>query len=79
MVPWWRTHCNSCGEVTEWLKVPVLKTGKGSRPSWVRIPPSPPNLKQRVAFQFQWQETELQFESTKEYINRVRQIRLERI
>ena len=31
------------GWVAEWLKAPVLKTGKGSRPSWVRIPPHPPS------------------------------------
>src|SRR5690606_26681427 len=30
------------GSVAEWLKAPVLKTGKGLRPSWVRIPPLPP-------------------------------------
>ena len=30
------------GWVAEWLKVPVLKTGRGSRSSWVRIPPHPP-------------------------------------
>ncbi len=30
------------GWVAERLKAPVLKTGKGSRPSWVRIPPHPP-------------------------------------
>ena len=30
------------GEVAERLNAPVLKTGKGLRPSWVRIPPSPP-------------------------------------
>ena len=32
----------SAGEVTERLKVPVLKTGEDSRPPWVQIPPSPP-------------------------------------
>src|SRR5699024_10426668 len=31
------------GEMAEWLKAPVLKTGVGSRPSWVRIPLSPPD------------------------------------
>ena len=31
-----------CGRVAEWLKAPVLKTGRGSRLSWVRIPPRPP-------------------------------------
>ena len=30
------------GEVAERLNAPVLKTGKGLSPSWVRIPPSPP-------------------------------------
>src|SRR5579862_3980272 len=30
------------GEVAERLNAPVLKTGKLSRASWVRIPPSPP-------------------------------------
>ena len=30
------------GWVAEWLKAPVLKTGKGETPSWVRIPPHPP-------------------------------------
>ena len=30
------------GSVAERLKAPVLKTGKGLRPSWVRIPPLPP-------------------------------------
>jgi integrase len=28
--------------VVEWFKAPVLKTGVGSRPPWVRIPPHPP-------------------------------------
>ena len=30
------------GWVAEWFKAPVLKTGVGSRPPWVRIPPHPP-------------------------------------
>src|SRR5437016_12874489 len=30
------------GWVAEWLKAPVLKTGRGESPSWVRIPPHPP-------------------------------------
>ena len=30
-----------CGEVSEWFKEPVLKTGDPQGP-WVRIPPSPP-------------------------------------
>ena len=29
------------GEVSEWLKEPVSKTGEPSRVPWVRIPPSP--------------------------------------
>ena len=33
----------SCyGWVAERLNAPVLKTGKGASPSWVRIPPHPP-------------------------------------
>jgi hypothetical protein len=31
------------GEVTEWLNVPVLKTGVSETGPWVRIPPSPQN------------------------------------
>src|SRR5215475_8584480 len=31
-----------CGWVAEWFKAPVLKTGRGLRSSWVRIPPHPP-------------------------------------
>ena len=31
------------GWVAEWFKAPVLKTGVGSRPPGVRIPPHPPN------------------------------------
>ena len=31
------------GEVAERLNAPVLKTGKEATPSWVQIPPSPPN------------------------------------
>src|ERR1700750_419292 len=30
------------GEVVEWFKAPVLKTGVGASLPWVRIPPSPP-------------------------------------
>jgi hypothetical protein len=30
------------GEVAEWFKAPVLKTGVGASLPWVRIPPSPP-------------------------------------
>lgn len=29
------------GEVAEWLKALVSKTGRAQQPSWVRIPPSP--------------------------------------
>jgi hypothetical protein len=29
------------GGVAEWLKAPVLKTGRDESPSWVRIPPPP--------------------------------------
>ena len=32
------------GEMSEWLKEPVLKTGDGLRRPWVRIPLSPPIL-----------------------------------
>ena len=37
-------YLNICinGWVAERLKAPVLKTGKGESPSWVRIPPHPP-------------------------------------
>src|SRR3954463_6239770 len=31
------------GEVAEWFKAPVLKTGVGASLPWVRIPPSPPD------------------------------------
>ena len=41
------------GWVAEWLKAPVLKTGRRSRASWVRIPPHPPHY----AFGFGWQAT----------------------
>ena len=30
------------GGVAEWFKAPVLKTGVGASPPWVRIPPPPP-------------------------------------
>ena len=38
------------GEVAEWLKAPLSKSGIPLRVSWVRIPPSPPHLRalQRV-------------------------------
>ena len=32
------------GEVPEWLKGTVLKTVRLARVSWVRIPPSPPEI-----------------------------------
>ncbi len=36
------------GEVSEWFKEPVLKTGDSKEP-WVRIPPSPPyNFKKAI-------------------------------
>ncbi len=36
------------GRVAERLKAPVLKTGKGLRPSWVQIPPLPPFIKKAL-------------------------------
>ena len=33
------------GEVAEWSKAPVLKTGERASVPWVRIPPSPPFFK----------------------------------
>ena len=39
------------GEVAEWLKAPVLKTGKVSKPSRVRIPPSPPGKKDEINYE----------------------------
>ncbi|CFX36763.1 protein of unknown function [Candidatus Filomicrobium marinum] len=36
--------------MAEWFKAPVLKTGVGSRPPWVRIPPPPPLLYNVAAF-----------------------------
>src|SRR5262249_19241932 len=35
------------GEVAEWFKAPVLKTGVGASLPWVRIPPSPPTTEKR--------------------------------
>ena len=35
-------HFGAFGRVAEWFKAAVLKTARGSRPSWVRIPPLPP-------------------------------------
>jgi hypothetical protein len=32
------------GQVAEWFKAPVLKTGEGVSSPWVRIPPCPPIL-----------------------------------
>ena len=37
-----RTCFATAGWVVEWLKAPVLKTGRPARVSWVRIPPHPP-------------------------------------
>ena len=37
-----RIHCD--GRVAEWFKAAVLKTARGANPSWVRIPPLPPEL-----------------------------------
>ena len=34
-------YAKGVGEVAEWLKAPVLKTGRPARVSGVRIPPSP--------------------------------------
>ncbi len=31
------------GEVSEWLMVPLSKSGLRASGAWVRIPPSPPN------------------------------------
>ena len=39
------------GEVAEWLKAPVLKTGKVSKPSRVRLPPSPPRKKDEINYE----------------------------
>ena len=36
----WKS-ASGLGEVAEWLKALVSKTGRVARPSWVRIPPSP--------------------------------------
>ena len=46
----------SKGEVAERLNALVLKTSKGESPSWVRIPPSPPNKKARPARAFLFAE-----------------------
>jgi hypothetical protein len=37
------------GWVAEWFKAPVLKTGVGESPPWVRIPPHPPYDSLRAA------------------------------
>lgn len=34
--------------MTEWFKVPVLKTGDGANRPWVQIPLSPPLLNVRI-------------------------------
>src|SRR6185437_16087512 len=39
---WARHACPPIGGVAEWFKAPVLKTGVGASPPWVRIPPPPP-------------------------------------
>ena len=36
------SYCPADGWVAEWLKAPVLKTGRRASVSWVRIPPHPP-------------------------------------
>jgi hypothetical protein len=36
-----RYSCTIPGWVAEWFKAPVLKTGVGESPPWVRIPPHP--------------------------------------
>jgi hypothetical protein len=36
--------------VAEWFKAPVLKTGVGSRPPGVRIPPHPPDITKNALF-----------------------------
>jgi hypothetical protein len=38
------------GEVAEWLKAPVLKTGVRETVPGVRIPPSPPSLKFSITY-----------------------------
>ena len=35
-------HNHALKEMAEWLKAPVLKTGRRATVSWVRIPPHPP-------------------------------------
>ena len=44
------------GWVAERLKAPVLKTGRGASPSWVRIPPHPPVSVPTMACKF-WSRT----------------------
>ena len=34
--------------MVEWFKAPVLKTGVGASPPWVRIPPHPPLYRSRA-------------------------------
>ena len=44
----------SCyGWVAERLNAPVLKTGKGASPSWVRIPPHPPKYSAKTTLLIQ--------------------------
>ncbi len=38
-----RSLVSNAGGVAEWLKAPVLKTGRRETVSWVRIPPPPPS------------------------------------
>ena len=44
------------GQVAEWLKAPVSKTGIPATVSWVRIPPCPPPF---ALMGFGWQATPL--------------------
>ena len=48
--PIWRRTARLHGEVAEWSNAPVLKTGVGASPPWVRIPPSPPIIHDEVNF-----------------------------
>ena len=45
------------GEVSEWFKEPVLKTGDSQEP-WVRIPPSPPFLYRFLCIRL-WRSTQV--------------------
>src|SRR5690606_20549949 len=47
----WASRVGSAvGEMAEWFKAPVLKTGEGSNLPWVRIPLSPPILPVLLGF-----------------------------